>query len=214
MKKCTLDQLIAFEKRVEEAFKRGEVNCPIHLSGGNEEQLIRIFEKINEDDYVFSTHRNHYHYLLKGGCPEKLFDEILGKPTGCCGGKGRSMHIFDNDIKFYTSAIIGGTCGIATGVALGIKANHGTNKVWCFVGDGAVDNGWFWEAVRYAYCRELPLTFIVEDNDLAVESTYEDRWRRRITIETPHFSAGELIVEYYQYTRKYPHVGVGERVSL
>lgn len=208
MRKCTAEQLIAFEEKVKDAFKKGLINCPIHLSGGNEAELIKIFEKINEDDYVFSTHRNHYHYLLKGGSPDKLFDEICGLSTGCCGGVGRSMHIIDKSIKFYTSAIIGGTCAIACGAALGIKRNGGKNKAWCFVGDGATDSGWFYEAVRFGFCHELPLMFVVEDNDLAVESSVPDRWRARTTIDMPPN------VIYYQYTRKYPHVGIGERVSL
>jgi len=207
MKKVTAQELEWFETRVKEAFKAGEINCPIHLAGGNEEILIRIFEEVNPDDYVFSTHRNHFHYLLKGGDPEKLFDEIKGLPTGVCGGKGRSMHVYDHSIRFYTSAILGGTCAIAVGVAVGIKRDGGKEKVFCFIGDGAEDEGVVSEAIAYASAKNLPIIFVVEDNNLSVETTKQQRWGCCI----PRFHPK---VYRYQYERKYPHVGIGEHVSL
>jgi len=81
------DSLIEFEKGVADLFEAGKINCPVHLSGGNESMLMYMFEPIKEKDYVFSTHRNHYHYLLKGGSAKGLLAEILGKKTGICGGK-------------------------------------------------------------------------------------------------------------------------------
>jgi pyruvate dehydrogenase E1 component alpha subunit len=196
-------ELINFENRVAELFKQGKINCPIHLSGGNEDQLIEIFKMIKPEDYVLSTHRSHYHYLLKGGDPKKLMDEILGLPTGCCKGVGRSMHVCDTSINFYTSAIIGGTCAIAAGLGLAGK------KTWCFIGDGTSDSGFFFEAARYCACKELPVTFIIEDNDLAVETKKCDRWCKpdSLLLQLPN-------VKYYLYERKWPHVGIGERVSL
>lgn len=204
----TPSKLKDFSNLVADAFKQGLINAPIHLCGGNEEKLIEIFKNIKKDDYVISTYRNSYHYLLKGGLTTKLFDEICGKSTGCCGGHGRSMHIFNKDLKFYSSAIIGATCAVAAGVALGIKLNGGDNKVWCFVGDGATDSGWFYEAVRYGFCQDLPLTYVVEDNDLAVETDVPSRWGTRTVVAMPPN------VIYYQYKRQWPHVGIGERVSL
>ena len=117
----TSDSLIEFELKVKKEFEEGKINCPIHLSGGNEEQLISIFQMIEPEDYIISTHRNHYHYLLKGGDPDVLMAEIKGEVGGCCKGKGRSMHIYDPKLNFYTSAIVSGGCAIACGIALGIK---------------------------------------------------------------------------------------------
>lgn len=208
----TAEKLIEFEKDIADLFKDGKINCPIHLSGGNEEILLGIFSQVKAKDWVFSTHRNHYHYLLKGGSKKKLLDEILGKDTGICKGNGRSMHIFDIGINFYTSAIVGGNVGMAVGAALSIKKRHPKkNKVrphvWVFVGDGAEDTGHYAEAIRFALARDLPMTFIVEDNDLAVESTKKERWHNYAGLK------GKNIIKY-SYIRKYPHVGMGRHVSM
>lgn len=203
----TSEELKAFESEVAEEFKEGKIRCPIHLSGGNEEELIIIFKAIKDEDYVFSTHRSHYHFLLKGGSPILLMSELRGSANGVCGGFGRSMHIIDPSIRFYSSAIVGGTPGIAVGVGMGIKKKGGKEHVWCFIGDGGEDTGHFIEAVRFGYGRELPLTFIVEDNDLAVQSTKEMRWEHPLSLNMDN------IIEYH-YKRTYPHVGVGEFVEF
>lgn len=207
-------ELIEFETKLAEMFKRGEINCPIHLSGGNEQMLLGLFDMIKPQDYVFATHRNHYHYLLKGGKPEVLLAEIKGEKEGCCGGNGRSMHLYDKKLNFYTSAIVGGNIAMAVGVGLGIKKEY-TDKpedkskphVWCFMGDGAEDTGAFVEAARFVSARVLPVTFVVEDNDFAVETTKKERWHNYMPI------GGQCILRY-QYVRRYPHVGVGEHVSM
>ena len=93
----------------------------LHLSGGNESQLLQLFESIGPADWVFSTHRNHYHALLKGIPPEVLETEIL---------EGRSMFIFDRERRFYTSSILAGTCALAAGVAWQIKHAGGTEQVY------------------------------------------------------------------------------------
>ena len=210
--KWTVQSLKAFEASLAKAFEDGKINAPLHLSGGNEKQLISIFEEGNEKDYVFATHRNHYHYLLKGGDEHKLVDEILGKASGICKGQGRSMHIYDTSINFYTSAIVGGTCAIAAGVAMAIKQTFGETDpnrpfVWCFVGDGAEDSGHFIEAVRLSICRRLPICFIVEDNDLSIDSSKALRWHL-------YEPVNDKRIMRYQYTRKYPHVGIGKYVKI
>ena len=134
----TREELIAFEKRVAEAFERAEIKGPVHLSGGNEDALIDIFKYINEEDWVFSTYRNHYHALLHGIDPDWLFDQIK---------QGRSMNI--SAPRFFTSAIVGGTLSIAVGVA---KVLFGSGRrVWCFVGDMAATT-----YSLFATCRGLP----------------------------------------------------------
>lgn len=206
------DQLIDFEDYIKQLFSKGKINVPIHLSGGNEEQLISIFKNIKDKDYVFSTHRSHYHYLLKGGSSKGLIDELLGKKSGVCGGKAGSMHLTVPALRFYASAIIGGTCGIACGVGISIKKKWKKRKgtpphVWCFVGDGCEDTGHFVEAVRFTSTRGLPVTFIVEDNDLAVSTTKNGRWGNYAPINN------RCIIRY-SYKRTYPHVGIGQHVSM
>lgn len=203
----TKESLQEFEKNLIDLFEAGKIRAPLHLSGGNEDQLIAIFEPIRSEDYVLSTHRNHYHYLLKGGNPKKLIDEIMGKKTGLCKGNARSMNTIDPKIKFYTSAIVSGNCAIAVGIALGLKKRKSAAHVWCFVGDGAEDSGHFAEASRFGIARRLPLTFIIEDNDRSTDSTKKDRWHNY-----PRFNATNII--RYEYERMYPHVGIGKHVTF
>lgn len=200
-------RLREFEEHIIQLFETGKARCPIHLSGGNEEQLIGIFAHIKPSDYVFSTHRNHYHYLLKGGNEMGLINEIKGLSSGVCKGNGRSMNIFEPDIKFYTSAIVGGNTAIAVGVALALKKSRSKFHVWCFIGDGAEDGGHFIEAARFGWARKLPLTFIIEDNNRSTDSSKKDRWHNHPPINFPN-------VIRYCYKRIYPHVGIGKHVTF
>ena len=140
-----------------------------------------------------------------------LMAEIKGESKGCCKGKGRSMHLYDPDLNFYTSAIVAGGCAIAVGIALGLKhknrSKKGSPSVWCFCGDGAEDSGHFIEAVRFGMARQLPLNFILEDNDFAVESTKKDRWHN-------YFPLNAANIIRYNYHRVFPHVGCGHHVSM
>jgi len=106
------NDLINFEEEIKKIYESGKIKAPIHLSGNNEEQLIKIFKKIKKNDWVFSTWRNHYHALLKGIPKEWLKKEIIA---------GRSMGINNIKHKFYSSAIVGGILPIALGTAQAIK---------------------------------------------------------------------------------------------
>lgn len=189
-------ELINFEKEMERLWEEAKIPYPLHLSGGNEDQLIEIFKEIKKGDYIFSTHRSHYHYLLAGGSPEELKKKIL---------EGDSMHIFDKKINFFTSAIVAGCTTIAAGVALALKKKNSKNKVYVFIGDGAEDLGHFYEAVRYVDGMDLPCIFIIEDNDRSVETPKEVRYGKS-KIEWPK------CVRRYYYKATYPHVGTGKWV--
>lgn len=190
--------LIEFERKMADLWEQAKIQAPVHLSGGNEDALIEIFREIKQGDYVFSTHRNHYHYLLSGGSPEALERLIL---------EGDSMHIFDKSLNFLTSAIVAGTPSIAAGVAYALKRKNSPNKVWCFVGDGAEDEGHFYEAVRYVDGHSLPCTFVIEDNDRSVESPKSERYGN------PNISWPNC-VRRYSYSPTYPHVGTGKWVDF
>jgi pyruvate dehydrogenase E1 component alpha subunit len=112
--------LIQFERKMADHWESGRVRGPIHLSGGNEDELIEIFKYIKKSDWVFSTWRSHYHALLKGVPSEWLEEEILA---------GRSITIINQEEKFYASAIVGAIIPIATGVALSNKRNNTDDKV-------------------------------------------------------------------------------------
>tara|TARA_Y100001968_G_C19428398_1_gene755681 strand:+ start:696 stop:1898 length:1203 start_codon:yes stop_codon:yes gene_type:complete len=187
----TKEELIAFEEHIGQLYSNNELPFLFHLSGGNEEELIRIFKDIKEDDYVISSHRNHYHALLHGIAPETVEKYIKN---------GRSMFIYDRDRNFFVSAIIGGTPAIAAGIAWALKRKKSTQKVWCFVGDGTEDNGHLSEAIRYVDGWDLPCTFIIENNNRSCEATNKDRWgsKGNLTWESPS------VLKYY-YECTYPH---------
>lgn len=202
----TKESLIAFESRIKEHWEAGELPHLLHLCGGNEDQLIEIFKEVEPGDWVFSSHRNHYHALLSGMNPDRLEHLIR---------KGNSMFVFgSNDdqrsnmpVNFLTSSILAGTCCIAAGVAHRIKnewreASSRMPHVWCFLGDGAEDEGHFYEAVRFVDGHQLPCTFIIEDNDRSVDTNRADR-RGHSQMIWPE------CVQKYHYKPVYPHAGSG-----
>jgi TPP-dependent pyruvate/acetoin dehydrogenase alpha subunit len=188
--------LIEFEKEISELFLNREILVPIHLSGNNEDQLINIFKYIKPNDWVFSTHRNHYHALLKGYNPIGLRELIIS---------GESMHIYNKRIKFFTSSIVAGVLPIALGVSMAIKRRNEKDMVWVFVGDMTSETGMFHECRKYAARNDLPITFIVEDNGYSTDTPTQESWGK-----SNH--RGKII--RYKYNRKWPHVGCGEWVSF
>ena len=187
----SVQDLIDFENDIISHWEGGEIKGPIHLSNGNEKELIRIFSKIGIDDWVFSTWRSHYHALLHGMEPDKLKQKILD---------GKSITIVDKESKFYASAIVTGTLPIALGVAKAIKLQGSDNKVWVFLGDMAFESGIFYEVHKYARNYDLPLYFVVEDNGVSTNTPTLDTWNG-IQREIPED------VIYYKYESKFPHYG-------
>lgn len=194
----TKEELIAFEEEIAQLFNEGKIHSPIHLSKNNEEQLIKIFANIKGTDYVFSTHRSHFHFLLKTGDKEWLKKEILAN---------RSIHINSNKYRFFSSAIVGGICPIAVGVAMGLHITDSPDKVWCFVGDAASRTGIFYESVRYAEGLDLPITFVIENNFYSVNSPTAETWGEKRN--------GKKCI-YYEYQRdpKWAHSGTGEYIKF
>ena len=194
MHKKNKENLVSFENKMMALFEDGELPYMMHFCGGNENQLIEFFKNINEGDYILSTHRSHYHYLLAGATEEMLMEKV---------DRGDSMFIFDKSLNFLTSSVLAGTCCIAAGVALGIKMKNQDNHVWCFIGDGAEDEGHFYEAVKFVQSNNLPCNFIIEDNNRSVDSSKEDRGST-YTINWPS------CVYRYNYTSIYPHAGTNK----
>jgi pyruvate dehydrogenase E1 component alpha subunit len=199
-KKWVEEELIAFEDRIGELYLDNKLPFLFHLSGGNEKQLINIFENINEGDYVISNHRSHYHALLHGIPPETVEERILN---------GRSMFIYDRSRNFFCSAIIGGTPAIAAGIAWALKYKGSKQKVWCFVGDGTEDNGHLYEAIRYVDGWNLPCTFVIENNDRSVEASNSERWGK-----SGDYNWNSPSVLKYKYDITYPHARMPGMIDL
>jgi pyruvate dehydrogenase E1 component alpha subunit len=208
----TKDDLIQFEETLVEDWKEGLIKVPCHLSGGNEDALIELFKEIKPTDWVVSTHRNHYHYLLKGGDAHELRKEILGLPNRLSDGRSGSMHTTDLSCRFVSSCLVGCGAPVAVGIALSIALRSGGEKVWCFLGDGAVDEGMFYESLCYAEGRKLPVTFVVEDNNRSVVSSQEERCVRGS--DTRYHALCSRFVRYIEFTPTYPHVADGSFISF
>ncbi len=202
MKKLTPQDLISFENRVCESWKNKEIRAPVHLYSGNEEQMIRIFENIRSQDWVFCSWRSHYQCLLKGVPPERLLADIKA---------GRSIALNYPEYRIFSSAIVAGNIPIANGVALAIKRAGRDERVYCFVGDMTSETGCFAENYKYAQCHQLPITWIIEDNGKSVCTDTLKTWGLiRNSWEFP--SHANII--YYKYETKYPHAGTGERIQF
>mgnify|MGYP000397712167 FL=1 len=191
----TAESLIDFENLIVKHWEDGKIRGPIHLSNGNEEQLIEIFKRIKTSDWVFSTWRSHYHALLKEVPIDWIEEEIL---------KGKSITLCNIDEKFYSSAIVGGTLSVALGVAMGIKQKGGDEKVFVFVGDMSFESGIFYEVHKYARNFDLPIVFVVEDNDVSTYTPTEATWNKKREVPSD--------VIHYTYKSKYPHYGSGKWV--
>ena len=162
-----------FEQRLLANMK--DIFVPVHLCLGQESVAADIHDHIRKEDWLFSTHRNHGHYLAKGGSEQKLWDEIHGLESGMNQGFSGSQGISDKSINFHASAIVGGLVGAATGTAYALKLDGSKAIVVCCVGDGGTEAGVFWEAANWAVLNRLPIAFIVENNGMSVDSPIHER---------------------------------------
>ena len=154
-----------FEERLAELLFQEEIKCPTHLYIGQEAVAVGVCAALRSDDYVFSTHRSHGHYIAKGGQLKPLMAEIYCRKTGCSSGKGGSMHIAAPEFGLMgSSSIVAGGIPLAVGAALA-SAMQGDGRVSVtFFGDGATDEGVFHECLNFASLKTLPVIFICENN--------------------------------------------------
>ena len=154
------------ELSVQKNYRQGEVPGFIHLYIGQEAVAVGVCAHLNKQDWVTSTHRGHGHALAKGVEPKVLMAELYGKATGCCGGRGGTMHIYSPDNGFFgTNGIVGGGLPLAVGLALSEKVKKTSNVTVCFFGDGAVNHGVFHESLNFAAIQNAPVIFVCENKD-------------------------------------------------
>lgn len=204
MKKLlTKEELIAFEEEIADCFNKAMIKAPIHLYNGNEDNMLEIFQHINEDDWVLCSWRSHYQCLLKGVPRERLKNDILA---------GRSISLCYKDYKIISSAIVTGVLPIATGIALDIKNKNESNKVFCFMGDMTSESGVAHECIKYCFNKKLPIHFIIEDNSKSVCTITRETWGlSKLTYEE---TINEYITFYKYDASKYPHAGSGKRIQF
>ena len=154
-----------FEEGVKFLFLEGAMPGTIHQCQGQEATAVGVCAALEEGDFITSTFRGHGHALAKGLSPEDLLFELFGASTGCCRGKGGSMHVGDMRKGMVPGiAIVGGGIPLAAGMALALKMQKSSGIVACFFGDGAVAEGAFHEGVNLAAIWDLPVVFVCENN--------------------------------------------------
>lgn len=164
------------EEAIAERYTQWKMRCPTHLCIGQEAVAAGICAELRRSDLAVSGHRAHGHYLAKGGSLERMIAEIYGKATGCCAGKGGSMHLVDLDAGFMGStAIVAGTIPIGVGLGLSMKLNGTDDVSVVFLGDGAVEEGVFYESANFAALKKLPVLFVCENNLYSVYSHLDVR---------------------------------------
>jgi pyruvate dehydrogenase E1 component alpha subunit len=193
----TVESLQAFEREIADLFNSGAIRAPIHLAGGNEAQLLELFKRIEPEDWVAGAWRLHLHCLLKGVPPHVLKKAIVEEK--------RSMTLCFYKQRIIASAIVGGIIPIATGIAMGIKLRGGTEHVWLFCGDMTSRTGTYRENLAYAQGHDLPISFVVEDNGLSVQTDTASVWGH---------GRSDVPIHHYEYELKWPHSGTGKRIDF
>jgi pyruvate dehydrogenase E1 component alpha subunit len=162
-----------FEEKAEEAYAIGKIGGFCHLHIGQEAAAAGCIGPLRREDYVIGAYREHTQALAKGVAPEAVMAELYGRATGVSGGKGGSMHIFNRAVRFMGGhGIVGGQVPLATGIAWKIKYREEDEVVVCFMGDAAVNQGGFHEALNMAAIWELPAIYVVENNEYGMGTAF------------------------------------------
>lgn len=165
------------ETSIAKKYKDQEMRCPVHLSVGQEAIAVGICQNLNKKDKIVTAHRSHAHYLAKGGSLKKMIAELHGKVTGCAKGFGGSMHLIDlNSGVAAAVPIVGSTIPIGAGIAWANKLSKKKDEiVVIFFGDGATEEGVFFESLDFASLHNLPILFVCENNNYSVYSHISKR---------------------------------------
>jgi len=164
------------ELEIAKKYSENQMRCPTHLSIGQEAVSAAYSAIISIKDYAVSTHRGHAHYLAKGGDLKALIAELYGRRDGCSKGKGGSMHLIDLKANFMgTSAIVGNSIPIGVGLGMSQKLLRKKNITTIFIGEGATEEGIFFESINFAIVKKLPILFICENNLYSVYSSLKER---------------------------------------
>ena len=179
------------EKTIAEKYNEWEMRCPVHLSIGQEAVAVGVCQNLKKNDEIVTAHRCHAHYLAKGGSLKSMISELYGKETGCAKGLGGSMHLID--LRAGVSAavpIVGSTIPIGTGIAWANKIKKSGKIVAIFFGDGATEEGVFFESLDFAALHRLPVLFVCENNEYSVYSHISKRQSKKRNITSISESLG------------------------
>jgi pyruvate dehydrogenase E1 component alpha subunit len=196
------------EEEIARRYPEQEMRCPVHLSIGQEAAAVGACAALGKRDQIVSTHRCHSHYLAKGGDLAAMMAEIHGKATGCCGGRGGSMHLFDIAAGVLASVpIVASSIPLAVGAALAFRQRGEDNVALAFLGDGSIEEGVFHESANLAVLFRLPVVFFAENNLFSVYTHIRDRQPARPLANAAKAHAmaadhidGNLVVDVFNAT--------------
>jgi len=167
-----------FELSAIEQYRLGNIRGYLHPYLGEEGIATGSIAALQPDDYIVSTHRGHGHAIAKGHDPRRMMAELFGKETGYCRGRGGSMHVASRSVhNLGANGIVAGGLGIADGAALAIKQRAGSEVVVAFCSDGSSANGMWHESLNLAAIWDLPVIFVLENNQYAVSTPIRDSAR-------------------------------------
>ena len=166
-------RLRRFEDKVYQLFLKGELPGTIHQYQGQEAVAVGVCSALDKQDWITSTHRPHGHAIAKGISMRSAMAELYGKETGCCKGKGGSMHLGDPDVGMIPAiAIVAGGISIVTGMGLAFKMKKTKQVAACFFGEGATNEGAFHEGLNLAAIQKLPIIYVCENNIYGASTAY------------------------------------------
>jgi pyruvate dehydrogenase E1 component alpha subunit len=178
------------EERIAEKYGEQKMRCPVHLSIGQEAVAVGVCQALCATDYLISNHRAHAHYLAKGGDLKRMLAEIYGKSTGCCLGRGGSMHLVDLSKGMMGSTpIVGGSIPVGVGLAFAAQLKGEERVTAIFFGEGSTEEGVFAESLNFAALRGLSVLFVCENNYYSVYSPLSVRQppeRSRVGLARAH----------------------------
>ncbi len=165
------------EEETARVYPSDKIKSPVHLSIGQEAVAVGICDVLRPDDVVSGTYRGHAAYLAKGAPLKGMMAEMFGKATGAAGGKGGSMHLVSAEHNVLgASAVVGTSIPAAVGYALALKREGKGRVVAAFFGDGATEEGVFYESLNFASLHRLPILFVCENNGFAIHTPLSKRW--------------------------------------
>jgi len=228
----TMYLIRACEEKIIKHYHENEMKTPVHLGIGAEAIYAGVIHALQPEDQIFGTYRNHGIYLAKTTDTDSFFGELLGRECGQFKGKGGSMHLFAPDKGFMaSSAIVASTIPLAVGCAYSNKIQGNDKWVASFFGDGAMEEGVFWESCNFAQIHKLKLLFICEDNGYAIHTPKAVRQKpymqndplcnlyftvKNAGADIIHEQVSNVVKDigphfmHYEYTRMYEHCGVKE----
>ena len=206
----TKEDLINFENKIANLFNEGKIRAPIHLQSNCFDQLIDIFNHINENDWILGSWRFHAETLLKGVPEKELVSAILN---------GKSISLSFPKYRTFCSAIVTGCLPIGVGISIGIKRKSENNKVYVFCGEMTAMTGAFYECVNYCTFHDLPIIFVVSDNGKSVCTDTRKTWNTNKLSYEPNNVENNVVhktkhIWYYKYDLTWPHAGSGKRIEF